>query len=429
MEAAHVRTTTTSPAATPWYRQVNRDQWRAFWATFLGWVLDGFDFTIITFILIDIQKTFTVDSFLAGILGTVTLMMRLVGGALAGTAADRWGRKLPLMLSILWFSVFAALGGFSTSYAMLFAFRALFGIGMGGEWAAGMPLVIEHWPARLRGIASGLLQGGYSWGYIISAMVFTSLYPVLTPYGDLAWRSMFWLGILPALLVLWIRVQVPESPVWLERQQHLRQHQATDSVSLVRIFKGDLVLTTVQTSLLMAAFMFSYYSITYWYATFLREAGRPTLPYIVVFNIGAIVGAFACGQMSEGRLGRRGASTVAALASVVVVPLYLFSENPLVLGLGALLIGTFGAGMWGIAPTYLSERFPTAARSVGAGFSYHAGAALGSATPAVVGALRDSGWPLPSAMAVCIVVALLLVAGILWLGPETRGRELTATDG
>jgi SHS family lactate transporter-like MFS transporter len=429
VEAAHITTTPSSSATAPWYRQVNRDQWRAFWATFLGWVLDGFDFTIITFILIDIQRTFTVDSFLAGILGTVTLMMRLVGGALAGTAADRWGRKLPLMLSILWFSVFAALSGFSTSYAMLFAFRALFGIGMGGEWAAGMPLVIEHWPVRLRGIVSGLLQGGYSWGYIISAAVFTSLYPALTPYGDLAWRSMFWLGILPALLVLWIRARVPESPVWLERQRHLRDNRTTDQVSLVRIFRSDLLFTTVQTSLLMAAFMFSYYSITYWYATFLREAGRSTLPYIVVFNIGAILGAFACGQMSEGRLGRRGASTVAALATIVVVPLYLFAENPLVLGIGALLVGTFGAGMWGIAPTYLSERFPTAARSVGAGFSYHAGAALGSATPAVVGALRDSGWLLANAMAVCIVGALLLVAGILWLGPETRGRELSATDG
>ena len=145
-------------------------------------------------------------------LGTVTLMMRLVGGALAGTAADRWGRRLPLMLSILWFSVFAALSGFSTSYAMLFAFRALFGIGMGGEWAAGMPLVIEHWPARLRGIASGLLQGGYSWGYIISARCSPTLYPALTPYGDIAWRAMFWLGILPALLVLWIRTQRAREP-------------------------------------------------------------------------------------------------------------------------------------------------------------------------------------------------------------------------
>ena len=412
----------------PWYRQVDGNQWRAFWATFLGWVLDGFDFTILTFILIDIQRTFTVDSFLAGILGTVTLMMRLVGGALAGTAADRWGRKLPLMMSILWFSIFAGLSGFSTSYAMLFGFRALFGIGMGGEWAAGMPLVLEHWPAHLRGIASGLLQGGYSWGYILSAIVFTSLYPVLTPYGDIAWRAMFWLGIAPALLVLWIRRGVPESPVWLERQRHLQERNTSDRVSLVRIFQRDLVVTTIQTSLLMAAFMFSYYSITYWYATFLRESGRSTLSYIIVFNIGAILGAFACGRVSEGRLGRRGSATLAAVGCIAIVPLYLFASDARLLWIGALLAGTFGAGMWGMVPTYLSERFPTAARSVGAGFSYHAGAALGSLTPAVVGALRDGGWPLPTAMAVCIVGALLLVAGMLWLGPETRGRHFSATE-
>ena len=138
----------TSPPL-PWYRQVTREQWKAFFATFLGWLLDGFDFTIMTFILIDIQDSFTVDRALAGALGTVTLLFRLVGGFGAGVAADRWGRKLPLMLSILWFSIFAFLSGFSTSYAMLFAFRALFGIGMGGEWAAGMPL-------RARALADSL---------------------------------------------------------------------------------------------------------------------------------------------------------------------------------------------------------------------------------------------------------------------------------
>src|SRR4029079_10611525 len=158
---------------TRWDREANGEQWRALRAQFLGWVLDGFDFTILTFILIDIQSSFTVDRALAGSLGTVTLLMRFVGGALAGTAADRWGRRLPLMLSILWFSLFAGLSGVSTSYTMLFAFRALFGIGMGGEWAAGMPLVLEHWPAHLRGIASGLLQGGFAWGFILSALVFT----------------------------------------------------------------------------------------------------------------------------------------------------------------------------------------------------------------------------------------------------------------
>ena len=145
----------------PWYRQVTRDQWRAFWAVFLGWIVDSFDFNILTFIVIDIQKSFTVDNALAGALGTVTLVMRLVGGTVSGTAADKWGRKGPLMVSVLWFSLFAALSGFSTSYAMLFALRALFGLGMGGEWAAGMPLVLEHWPTRLRGLVSGLLLGGW----------------------------------------------------------------------------------------------------------------------------------------------------------------------------------------------------------------------------------------------------------------------------
>ncbi|HVS14389.1 MAG TPA: MFS transporter [Thermoanaerobaculia bacterium] len=413
----------------PWYRQVDADQWRAFWATFLGWVLDGFDFTILTFILIDIQESFTIDRALAGALGTVTLLMRLVGGAAAGTAADRWGRRLPLMLSILWFSLFAGLSGFSTSYAMLFAFRALFGIGMGGEWAAGMPLVLEHWPVHLRGIASGLLQGGYSWGFILSSVVFTFVYPVLTPYGELAWRTMFWLGIGPALLVLWIRKRVPESPVWLERQRHLKETRRPDGVSLLRIFRRDLLPTTIQCSVLIGSFMFSYYSITFWYATFLRERGQTTLSYLVALNVGGILGSYVWGRASEGRPGRRGAATVAALIGVGMVPLYLYATSPGLLFLGALLMGFFGAGMWGVVPTYLSERFPTSARGVGAGFSYHAGAALGSLTPFVVGAFQDRGWALPDAMATCIVGALLLSTGMLWLGPETRGRRLLALDG
>jgi SHS family lactate transporter-like MFS transporter len=412
----------------PWYRQVNKDQWRAFFATFLGWVLDGFDFTILTFILIDIQKTFAIDAFLAGILGTVTLIARLLGGVAAGAAADRWGRKRPLMISILWFSVFACLSGFSTSYSMLFAFRACFGIGMGGEWAAGMPLTLEHWPVRLRGIASGLLQSGFGWGFILSAVVFTHVYPWLEPYGDLAWRSMLWLGIVPAFLVLWIRLKVPESPVWLERQRRMRNEDVGERSSLLQIFQGDTLATTAQTSLLMAAFMFSFYSMTFWYATFLREAGQPTLPYVVAFNIGAIAGSYTCGVLSESRLGRRGAASVAAALAACVVPLYLFPRDPWVLATGALLVGCFGVGMWGIVPTYLIERFPTAARSVGAGFAYHSGAALGSFTPAIVGGLRDRGWALADAMAVCIVIALLLVIGVLWLGPETRGRRLAMSE-
>jgi SHS family lactate transporter-like MFS transporter len=427
-EATIVGARAGGPPTGPWYSQVNGTQWRAFWATFLGWVLDGFDFTILSFILIDIQKSFTIDQALAGALGTITLLMRFVGGAAAGTAADRWGRRLPLMLSILWFSLFAGLSGFSTSYAMLFAFRALFGIGMGGEWAAGMPLVLEHWPPHLRGIASGLLQGGYSWGFILSALVFHYIYPALVPYGEIAWRAMFWMGILPALLVLWIRRNVAESPVWLERQKHLGKTRQKEGVSLLVILRPDLLPTTLQTSVLIGSFMFSYYSISYWYATFLLGMGRPTLAYLVALNLGGIAGAAFWGRTSEGRPGRRGAATMAAVAALSVVPLYLYSTQSSVLIAGATLMGFFGAGMWGVVPTYLSERFPTAVRGVGSGFAYHAGAALGSLAPTVVGRLQDTGWTTSDAMAVCIVSSLMIVVAMLWLGPETRGRQLVAVE-
>jgi MFS transporter, SHS family, lactate transporter len=420
---------TVTPPPVPWFRQVGPDQWRAFFATFLGWLLDGFDFTILTFVLIDIQHSFTVDRALAGALGTVTLFARLLGGVAAGTAADRWGRKRPLMLSILWFSMFAGLSGFSTSYAMLFALRALFGIGMGGEWAAGMPLVLEHWPAHLRGLVSGLLQGGWYWGFMLSAATFQFIYPLFSATPDLGWRVMFWVGIIPALLTLWIRARVPESPVWLERQRRLREPHGGAAageprISLQQIFQPDLIGTTIQTAILMSAFMFSYYSISYWYPTFLRDSGRPAFSYVLALNVGAVVGMALWGQCSETRLGRRGAVALAAILGVMAIPLYLYADSARGLWAGALLMGGCGSGIWGMAPSYLSERFPTAARAVGLGFAYHAGAAVGALTPALVGTLQDRGTMLSDAMAMCIGLSGLLVAGMIWMGPETRGRRL-----
>jgi MFS family permease len=239
---------------------------------------------------------------------------------------------------------------------------------------------------------------------------------------------MFWLGVLPALLVLWIRKGVAESPVWLERQRHLRAHERSDAVSLSLIFRRGLVLVTLQSSILMGAFMLSYYAISFWYPTFLREGGHEPLGFLVVFNLGAIAGAALWGRLSETRLGRRGAVTCAALMGVVMVPLYLGSGSALWLGVGALLMGIGGPGMWGVVPTYLTERFPTAARGVGPGFAYHAGASVGSVTPALVGLLQDQGLPLRTAMSALIAGSLLTAMALMWLGPETRGRELLATD-
>src|SRR5215470_3310637 len=409
----------------PWYAQVTKDQWRAFMAVFLGWIVDAFDFNILAFILIDIEKSFTVDRALAGALGTVTLIMRLVGGTAAGAAADKWGRKFPLMLSVLWFSLFAFLSGFSTSYAMLFGLRALFGIGMGGELAAGMPLVFEHWPTRFRGLVSGLMLGGWYWGYLLSSITFQFVYSAFSGTPDLGWRVMFWIAIIPALLTFWIRSRVPESPVWLERQRLLKQ---PPKVSVGRIFQPDLIFTTLHTTAIIGAFMCVYYSVNFWYPTFLREAGRPTLPYLAAFNFGAIVGVAAWGRLSETRLGRRGAVTITITIGMASLPLYLHATTPLTLGLGALLMGAFGMGIWGMAPAYSNERFPTAVRGVGPGFCYHAGAAIGALMPWVLGRMQDHGLHLTSAMSLAMLVSGILSATLIWFGPETRGRAFSADD-
>jgi MFS transporter, SHS family, lactate transporter len=415
----------------PWYRTISAEQWRAFFATFLGWVVDAFDYNMLAFVLIDIQKSFTVDRTLAGALATVTLVMRLFGGVIAGSAADKWGRKLPMMLSILWFSLFAFLSGFSTSYGMLFAFRALFGIGMGGEWTSGMPLLLEHWPARYRGIASGLLLGGWYWGYLLAAMAFHFLYPLFQSMPDVGWRAMFWLAVLPAFITLWIRTGVRESPVWLARQKRLKEAGkdgkaiAEPKISLVRIFQGDLLVTTIHTTALIGAFMCSFYSISQWYPTFLREAGRTALPFMIAFNVGAIVGTAVWGRLSETRLGRRGAATITALIGVAAIPLYLHAGATIPMMIGAWMMGTFGCGIWGMAPAYVTERYPTATRGVGPGFCYHAAAAIGSIMPLLIGHLQDGGMTVANAMTIPIAVSLSSSAILIWLGPETRGRQFT----
>jgi SHS family lactate transporter-like MFS transporter len=318
---------------------------------------------------------------------------------------------------------------------MLFALRALFGIGMGGEWAAGMPLVLEHWPARLRGLASGLLLGGWYWGYLLAAAAFQFIYPIFSGTPDLAWRVMFWIAIVPAFLTLWIRSGVPESPVWLERQRALQAAAREGRVirepkiSLVRIVQPDLLMTTIHTTLVIGAFMCAFYSIATWYATFLREAGLSTLPFLVPFNLGAIIGTACWGRLSETALGRRGAVTITALLGAASVTLYLHSAGTTGLLVGALAMGAFGCGIWGMAPAYVTERFPTDARGVGPGFCYHAAAAIGAAMPPLIGAMRDSGMTLANAMTIPIVASLTVSAGIIWFGPETRGRRFTDASG
>jgi SHS family lactate transporter-like MFS transporter len=313
---------------------------------------------------------------------------------------------------------------------MLFAFRALFGLGMGGEWAAGMPLVFEHWPTRLRGLISGLMLGGWYWGYLLAAATFQFVYPMFD--GDLAWRAMFWMAIVPALFTLWIRARVTESPVWLDRQRQLAAARregrpiSEPRISLLRLFHLDLLGTTIQTTIVIGAFMCIYYSVSFWYPTFIREAGRETLPYLAAFNVGAIAGTATWGRLSETRLGRRGAVTITVILGVLSLPFSLYATETVTLIVGALMLGFFGMGVWGMAPAYTVERFPAEVRGAGPGFCYHAGAAIGAVMPWLLGRFQDRGVDLVTAMTVSMLVSGIFALAAIWSGPETRGRQFTA---
>ena len=196
----------------------------------------------------------------------------------------------------------------------------------------------------------------------------------------------------------------------------------------MRLLRRDLIGVVIQTSVLMAAFMFFYYSVSFWYPTYLRESSLKPFWYLIALNLGGISGSIIWGRASEGRLGRRGAATLACFIGILMIPLYLMTETPALRLIGALLMGLTGPGMFGVIPGYLTERFPTAVRGIGPGVAYHAGAGIGSITPAVIGSLHDRGLALNSAMAICMAAAGGLAILVMQLGPETRGRQFTAED-
>jgi SHS family lactate transporter-like MFS transporter len=418
-------TVTGDSSAVPWYREVSSTQWKVFLTTFAAWTLDAFDFTILTFVLIDIQNSFSVNKALAGLLGTVTLLFRVVGGIGAGTLADRYGRKGPILFSIAWYTLFAFLSGLSTSYVMLFAFRGLFGIGMGGMWAAGMPLALEQWPARSRGIASGILQAGYSSGFLLSSVVYQLGYPLVSDRPDWGWRLMLWSGVIPAMVIFGLMTRVPESAVWLEQSRRARAEGGPIRLSIARLFDRDLRWVTLHTSLLMGAFTSMYQSMTFWYPTLLATLKQAPLPFLLLLNAGGVTGSVVLGALSERWGGRRGAATLGIVAGILSAPLFLWSSNTWGLLAGAWLIGFFASGAWGVVPGYLSERFPTEARGVGTGFTYHVGVGIASYAPFLIGRLQDAGVDLRTAMLTSVTTAGVAVVVLLWVGPETRGRSLT----
>src|SRR6476646_3152076 len=248
-----------------WWKEPTKDQWYAYVAAWAGWTLDAFDFTAFLLIIAPIAKEFDVPVPEVAAVLTITLWMRLLGATASGWLADRIGRKTPLMISIAWYSVCNFLAGLAPSFFLLFLFRALLGIGMGAEWPAGAALAMETWPVRSRGFMSGVLQGSWGLGFLLSSVVYGLF------YGYIGWRGMLWIGILPALAVVWVRKYVKEPAVWLENRKKQRESKREVRAPLFVIFRRQFLGNTLTACWWMASCMVTYYSIWALFATHLQK--------------------------------------------------------------------------------------------------------------------------------------------------------------
>jgi MFS transporter, SHS family, lactate transporter len=402
-----------SARSVPWWREPTRGQWLAFSAAWMGWVMDAFDFTIYLIVAPEIAREFGVSQ--TAVMGslTLTLLLRLAGGVVAGSIADRWGRKLPLMLSLVWFAVFDGLVALAPSFAWVIVLRTLFGFGMGAEWTAGSTLAMESWPPRSRGLASGILQGSWAIGFLLAALVSAVVVPAF------GWRALFVVAIAPALLALPIRWLVPES--------HPPRRDRAAPPPLAPMF-GQLV----SASLLMALGFGVYYALTSAYALML--AGDHGLGVgerwrlMAVFNVGMLCGAVVTGTLAR-RYGVRAVIAVPAMLALPALPLYV-GAVPGGLGIGAFLGGALGVGFTGVVPLVLTDMFPAEVRARAVGIAYHCGAMVAAfVAPGIPALAAARGWTMGSAIAVVAGGFLLVLAATVLLAGRAviQNRPVSAT--
>jgi MFS transporter, SHS family, lactate transporter len=382
-------------------------------ASFLGWSLDAFDFFLLVFVLKDIAAEFHTDISNVTLAILLTLAMRPIGAFIFGRAADRWGRRPTLMVDILLYSVIEFASGFSPNLTVLIVLRALYGVAMGGEWGVGASLTMETIPPHARGFVSGLLQSGYPAGYFMASIV----YGVLFPY--IGWRGMFMVGVIPALLVLYIRRTVPESPSWSKQA-------AVERGSTLAVLKSHWRLA-IYAVVLMTAFNFFSHGTQDIYPTFLQEQHKLT-PHVVsiiavVYNIGAICGGILFGTLSE-RFGRRRCIVIAALLTLPAIPLWAFSSGPVMLAIGAFLVQFTVQGAWGIIPVHLNELSPSNARGTFPGFVYQLGNLLASVNATLqAGLAAHFGGNYGLALAIVAGTMAIIIAGLTAAGTEAKGVE------
>jgi MFS family permease len=422
-------------------RQATTGQRKTLLAAALGWALDAFDAMLYALVLALLMRDFAMSKAVAGLLGTLTLLASGVGGVLFGFLADRIGRKQALMASILTYSVCSFASGLATSIAMLAAARFVLGLGMGGEWNTGATLVAETWPAEFRAKAISIVQSSWALGFAAAALVAG---PVSRYFG---WRAVFFVGILPAFLTLWIRRGVPESELWKRQESHKNtaatrgkppdSRVSASSDLLPReskfslIFRPPYVRHTFALLLFNFCGMFAWWGLFTWMPPYLSlpvsQGGRGfgvmgTTTLLVVLNLFGMLPGYASFGWVADHLGRRKAFLIYSLMAALLIPLYAAARSPIVLmGLGT-IVAFFGTGMFSGSGIIGSEIFPTAVRARALGFTYNGARAMSSVAPFVIGRVgqtRGLGW----AFYLC-AAGYLLAALMTTQLPETRGKKL-----
>jgi len=401
-----------------------RDAVYATIAGFLGWALDAFDFFLVVLSLPYIAATYfpnlpeTQRVERIALAGVVTLGFRPVGAFLFGLLADRYGRRLPLMLDLVFYSIIEVLTGFAPNYTTFMILRALFGIGMGGEWGVGATLVMEKVPPRYRGILSGLLQEGYAFGYLLAAVAFSVVFP---RWG---WRSLFWIGGVPAILAIFVRLGVRESEVWAKTKAESWSHLGTAILSHWKIM--------LYLILLMAMLNLASHGTQDLYPTFLKHdwnlSPRAVSVLTIISMIGAIVGGIAFGLLSD-HWGRKRSMILAFILAILCIPIWAFTRPMLPLAVGAFLIQFMVQGAWGVIPAHISELSPDQVRGFLPGFGYQCGAAIAGFGPwfesLIANQFKNAGiaFPYGKAMAVCAVAIFAIAAVVTALGWERHGTR------
>jgi MFS family permease len=400
-----------------WYAEMGPRGKKTFWASMGGWVLDAMDVQMYSFAIPAIIASFGLTNTDVGLVGTVTLLTSAFGGWFAGALSDQFGRVRTLQITIAWFAVFTFLCGFAQSYAQLLVLRALMGLGFGGEWVAAAVLVGEVIRSAHRGKAVGTLQSGWAAGWGIAGILATAFFGLFSQ--ETAWRSLFWIGLTPALLVLYVRRFVEEPTVFAETKNNLAN--AGKKANFLEIFSPAMLPTTILASLLTTGAQGGYYAITTWLPTFLRTERHLTVlgsgGYLAVVIVGSFVG--------YDRVGRRANFILFAVCSIATVVAYtqISIDDSIMLVLGFPL-GFFASGVFSGLGPLLTELFPTRMRGSGQGFAYNFGRGMAALNPLLVGVLSAS-LPLGQSIGVFALIAygFLVVAALLL--PETKGRMLT----